>query len=150
MADARETRQALSTSPFISPYQIGSRCGAGTPTLGTPTLSMSGADPEAVVATLKATVVNTGPVAGDEVLLLFIKPPPAAVALGAPTQQLAAFHRFSISAGGSVQQLVHIKQAHVWSILPQEARASLATLGDWEVFTNADEGEALRFAVSTS
>lgn len=145
MADARETRQALSTSPFISPYQIGSRCGAGTPTV-----SMSGADPEAVVATLKATVVNTGPVAGDEVLLLFIKPPPAAVALGAPTQQLAAFHRFSISAGGSVQQLVHIKQAHVWSILPQEARASLATLGDWEVFTNADEGEALRFAVSTS
>ena len=94
--------------------------------------------------------MNTGPVAGDEVLLLFIKPPPAAVKLGAPAQQLAAFHRFSISAGGSVTQLVHIKQAHVWSILPQEARASLASLGDWQLFANADEGKALRFAVSAS
>ena len=121
-----------------------------TPTLSTITDTYGGTDPEKVVATVKATIVNTGPVAGDEVLLIFIKPPSTAVELGAPTQQLAAFHRFTLNPGGTVTQLVDIKQAHVWSILPQQARASVSSLGDWQVVANADEVKGLRFVVSAS
>jgi hypothetical protein len=119
-----------------------------TPTLSMITDSNGNTDPEAVLATVNVTVVNTGPVAGDEVLLLYIKPPSDAVALGAPTRQLAAFQRVSLRAGTSVTQRFDIKQAHVWSILPQQGRASLAALGDWHVFTNTDEDKGLRFAVS--
>lgn len=105
-------------------------------------------DPEAIAATLTATVVNNGSVAGDEVLLVFIKPPSNAVALGAPSQQLSSFLRVSLAAGESATRQLHIKQAHVWSILPQQAQVALAKLGHWQIFANADEHEALRFTIN--
>ncbi len=105
-------------------------------------------DPEAIAATLRATVVNTGPVAGDEVLLVFIKPPSSAVGLGAPSQQLATFHRISLAPGESATRQVSIKQAHVWSILPDRALDTMTRSEGWQVFTNADEHGALGFTVN--
>ena len=121
-----------------------------TPTCSIIAESNGDTKPEAVVATVQVTIVNTGPVAGDEVLLLFIKPPLSAVALGAPNQQLAAFDRFSLNPGESATRQIDIKQAHVWSILPRQARAMASTLGDWQVVTSADEDKGLRLTVAAS
>ena len=118
------------------------------PKLSIITDSNDDADPDAVIDTVEATIINTGPVTGDEVVLLFVKPPANAVALGAPLQQLAAFHRVTLKPGQSVTQRLDIRQAHVWSILPAQARVAAVKLGDWRVFTNADEDKALSFTVS--
>ena len=53
------------------------------------------------VVTVEVTVENVGVLDGDEVVLVMIKPPPAAEG-GAPAQMLRNYERISVRAGGTV------------------------------------------------
>ena len=69
--------------------------------------------------------------------------------VSAPKQQLAAFHRATLEPGQSVTQKLDIKQTHAWSILPAHSLVAPVKLGEWRVFTNADEDKVLSFTVSS-
>ena len=79
----------------------------------------SDADDDSVVAKVDVSVSNTGERSGDEVVLLFVVPPPAAVALGAPKQQLASFGRLSLEAGTTATITLPI--ARRWAQAPATA-----------------------------
>lgn len=103
-------------------------------------------DPDRVVATVEASVTNIGARDGDEVLLLFVVAPPAALAAGAPIQQLAAFERVALRAGETSTIMLQVTQRHV--ILPVASRHGDATRGPWQLRLNQDVATAVTFTVS--
>ena len=102
---------------------------------------------------MNVSVRNTGEREGDEVVLLYVVAPPAAVALGAPRQQLAAFERLSLEAGSTLTTTLSISQRHVSLLaLPTAATAGGAKTETglstgWRIRVNEDERSALKFAV---
>jgi hypothetical protein len=103
-------------------------------------------DPDRVVASVEVNVRNTGDRVGDEVVLLYVVPPPSAVAVGAPQQQLAAFARLSMHPGRTATTTLAITQRHL-SLLGLRESTSKGGLDGWRVRVNEDEGTALEFRV---
>jgi beta-glucosidase-like glycosyl hydrolase len=134
-------------------WAAGSAGGTSTGT-GIPTFRVSSGggeqrdygDADRVVASVEATVTNTGAARGDEVIMLFVSPPPAATVLGAPRQQLAAFARVSLGMRGVTTVVLEITQRHLATTVPIAARGAAGSGGVWSVRTN-DDNAVLRFAV---
>ena len=101
----------------------------------------AGGDPERVVATVEVTVTNTGSRHGDEVVLLFVVPPPDAVARGAPRQQLAAFTRVTLAPGEETKATLDITQRHLQVVAGGTPGAAGGE--PWRVRTNQDHAGAL-------
>jgi hypothetical protein len=114
---------------------------AGAATASTPVLVDEAQQQrvDAIVATFTVTVTNVGGMAGDEVVLLFVEPPAAAVLLGAPKQQLAAFERVTIDVGMSETVKFELHARH---LLVPPAAVSAAGGAAWRVRTNSSsDGE---------
>ena len=94
-------------------------------------------DPDRVVASVEVKVANVGDREGDEVVLLFVVPPLAAVALGAPRQQLAAFTRVTLAHGAAATVVLDITQRHLQLLAPGISRVQLQSL-PWQVRVNHD------------
>jgi len=63
---------------------------------------LSDAKGETKIASVSVAVENTGPIRGDEVSLMFVRPPQSGVG-GAPLQQLRGYQRVSLAPGESQQ-----------------------------------------------
>ena len=86
-----------------------------------------------VIAVYDATVTNTGTVAGDDVVMLYLEPPAAAVALGAPRQQLAAFVRTTLGPGETTVVQLELLRRH---LRVPSAAVEAATATPWTVRLN--------------
>jgi hypothetical protein len=105
---------------------------------------------ERTVAVVSVQTSNVGTLAGDEVVMLFVLPPHAAVTAGAPRQQLAAFKRLSIPAGGSARSTFEIKERHLITTHPEAIEAAGVSSAPWRIRVNHGSeraGEELEFAV---
>ena len=91
---------------------------------------------DSVAITVDVHIRNAGDRSGDEVVLLFVLPPPEAVARGAPRQQLAAIARLTLTAGQTAAVQLQVQEKHLLG----------ATAGEiWRLRVNEDEGGALPF-----
>ena len=86
-----------------------------------------------VVAVFDATVANVGSVAGDDVVMLYVEPPAAAVAAGAPRRQLAAFARTTLGAGETQVLRLELQRRH---LRVPAAAIEAATATPWKVWLN--------------
>ena len=114
---------------------------------GHPVVSISedtNGDADRVVARVAVSVKNSGDRAGDEVVMVFVSAPAAAIALGAPKQQLASFERISLEAGASATVMLDVTQRH---IIGASTAAGGGVSDGWRVRVNDDVGSALEFGV---
>ena len=89
------------------------------------------------------STVPAGPFAGDEVVLLFVSPPDAAVQLGAPRRQLAAFKRVTLGVDETAAIRLDITRQQLR--VPAEARDA-ASSSAWSVQVG-NEGATIPLSV---
>lgn len=89
----------------------------------------------AVLSTASVTVTNTGKVAGDDVVLFFVKPPSPGVD-GAPLKSLAGFERVHLAPGASKTVNFDVTARDLSLVDETGARSSFP--GTWSVQVNND------------
>ena len=93
-----------------------------------------------VILSVDTTVTNVGGVAGDDVVLLYLEPPPGAVANGAPKQQLAAFARVSVATNETKVVRLDLLRRHFR--VPAAAQSAAAS-SPWKVQLNGDSANGV-------
>ena len=91
---------------------------------------------------LQVDITNVGPLDGDEVVLVMVRPPPGHHAAGAPAQSLRNYERVSLPAGGTATVSFGLT-AHDLTFARQGGAISAAA-GDWRVQVGDAEPVAVR------
>ena len=86
-----------------------------------------------VVAVIAASSTNTGTVAGDDVVMLYVEPPAGAVAHGAAKEQLVAFKRVSMAPREASTFQFELQRRHLR--VPPEA-VDAANAAPWHLRLN--------------
>merc|ERR1712039_991073 len=106
---------------------------------------LSDAKGETEVASVSIAVENVGKIHGDEVSLMFVRPPLAGVG-GAPLQQLRGYQRVSLSPGQSEHLRFTITAADLSHA--DEHGVLQASEGEWDIFVG-DVVTTLRLAAKS-
>merc|ERR1711865_264014 len=101
---------------------------------------------ETEIASVSVAVENTGPLRGDEVSLMFVRPPQSGVR-GAPLQQLRNYQRVSLAPGQSQQLHFTITAADLSHA--DEHGVLRASEGEWDVIVG-DVVTTLRLSAKSS
>ena len=98
-----------------------------------------------IVASVSVQVSNIGHRSGDEVVLLFVSPPQATIAHGAPLQHLAAFERVAVLSGETETISLHLDARDL--ALQTLHPASDLSRQAWHLRTNNDYHQRLPFVL---
>lgn len=107
---------------------------------------LGAADADRVVASVNVHVRNTGTREGDEVVLVYVIPPAAAVEQGAPKQQLAAFERVTLEVGATATVTLDITHRHLGLATGVVAEGGNGVLDGWRLRVNDDAESTLTFS----